>query len=284
MTMKNNIFTKSLMAACTILLLASCQKMSKPALGDYPRDANPPGGPLNFYAAFDGTTTNPLMNAVDSIRANFASDNPLASIDGVSGKAIQGANNKFVKYAKPNDWAVQAKSFTISCWYKHNGQTKNNAGTNGPEYLMSFPSNNGHWSGSSFLFFLEGDNTACAVKTMIVDKTGADTWPTWEGSYQIAGLMNNQWRHIAIVYNATNSTFTLYIDGVANANTRTWGGHGNINLSDAAISEMRIGAGPGNNTNDDWLSCTWKGGIDQFRMYSTALTSAEVAALYAGRK
>jgi hypothetical protein len=47
---------------------------------------------------------------------------------------------------------------------------------------------------------------------------------------------------------------------------------------------MRIGSGPNNNTNDDWLSCTWKGGIDQFRMYSTALTSAEVAALYSARK
>ena len=284
MTMKNNLITKSLLAVCAILLLASCQKMKRPALGDYPRDANPPGGPLNFYAAFDGTSSNPLMNAVDSIRANFASDNPLTSIDGVSGKAIQGANNKFLKYAKPNDWAVQAKSFTIACWYKGNGQTKNNAGTNGPEYLMSFPSSNGHWSGSMFLFFLEGNNTACAVKSMIVDKNGNDTWPTWEGGNSIAGLMNNQWRHIALVYNASTSTFTLYIDGVANSLTRTWGGHGNINLDDSKLSELRIGSGPNNNTNDDWLSCTWKGGIDQFRMYSTALTSAEVAALYTGRK
>ncbi len=44
-------------------------------------------GPLKFYVAFDGTTSNPLMNAVDSIRAKFPSDNPLASIDGAKRKS-----------------------------------------------------------------------------------------------------------------------------------------------------------------------------------------------------
>ena len=87
--MKNNIL-KLLTFTCAVVLIASgCQKMNRPQLGTYPQDANPPGGPLKFYAAFDGTTADPLMNAVDSIRANFASDNPLASVDGVSGKAFQ---------------------------------------------------------------------------------------------------------------------------------------------------------------------------------------------------
>jgi hypothetical protein len=72
------------------LLAWGCQKMSKPALGDFPQDTNPPGGPLNFYLAFDGTSANRAMNAVDSIYATFPSDNPLASVDGVSGKAVQG--------------------------------------------------------------------------------------------------------------------------------------------------------------------------------------------------
>lgn len=78
----------------SVLLLAACQKMKRPALGDYPQDTNPPGGPLKFYAAFDGTSSNPLMNAVDSIRASFPSDNPLASVDGISGKATKGAEGK----------------------------------------------------------------------------------------------------------------------------------------------------------------------------------------------
>jgi hypothetical protein len=62
-----------------VVLAASCQKMTRPALGNYPKDANPPGGPLKFYAAFDGTSSNALMNGVDSIRADFPSNNPLKS-------------------------------------------------------------------------------------------------------------------------------------------------------------------------------------------------------------
>jgi hypothetical protein len=73
----------------------------------------------------------------------------------------------------------------------------------------------------------------------------------------------------------------LYVDGVQNPNVKTWGTHGAINIDNAKISELRIGAGPQNNFNtDDWLSSTWKGQLDQFRFYSVALTQAEVTNLF----
>ena len=282
--MKKNI-QQYLLAATVVLLAASCQKMDRPALGDFPKDANPPGGPLKFYAAFDGTTSDPLMNAVDSIRANFASSNPLTSVDGVSGKGVKGESQKFIRYAKPNDWAKFAKSFTIAFWYKRDGQTKNNTGTNGPEYPVSFKSNNGHWSGANMFVIIEGDNAACAVKVMIADSSNADNWFTWEGGNTIPGLLNNNWRHMALVYSAATSGMTLYIDGVANSNVRVWGTHGDIKIDDTKISEMRIGAGPGTNySSDDWLSSSWKGELDQFRMYDVALTASEIQGLFNGRK
>jgi len=262
----------------------SCQKMDRPESGDYLKDSNPPGGPLNFYVAFDGTTADPLRNAVDSIRANFASDNPLTSSAGVSGKGLKGESKKFVKYAKPNDWAIQAKSFTISVWEKRNGQTQNNIGTNGPEFPFSFKSSNGHWSGGSMLLLLEGNNTACAVKMVVVDKNMGDNWFAWEGGNSIAGLLDNNWHHMAFVYDAATSKMTLYKDGVANSVVLGWGTHGNVNIDNSAISELRIGGGPGTSyTTDDWLSSTWKGDLDQFRMYSTALTAAQVSSLYASK-
>ncbi len=271
--------------AIAALLLSGCQKLDRPALSDFPQDTNPPGGPLKFFAAFDGTTSNPLMNAVDSIRATFPSNNPLGSIDGISGKAIQGANKKFIKYAKPNDWAAQAKSFSISFWYRKDGQTRNNTGTNGPEYIASFKSNNGHWSGSSMLLFLEGNNAAGMVKVMIADAAVADNWFTWEGGNTIPGLLDNRWHHVVLTYEAANSTMTLYVDGVANPNKRTWGTHGNINFNNNAITEFRIGAGPNDNLDsDDWLSSTFKGGIDQFRMYTSVLTNAEIQALFNSKR
>jgi hypothetical protein len=263
---------------------SACQKVERPGLSDYPRDANPPGGPLNFYAAFDGTTNDPLMNAVDSVRAAFPSDNPLTFVDGVRGKALKGESKKFLKYTKPNDWATQAKSFTISFWYKKDGQTKNNTGTNGPEYVMSFPSSNGHWSGANMFVMLEGNNASGQVKVMIADKNMADNWFTWEADRSIAGLFDNAWHHMALVYDAATSGMTLYVDGVANPNVRTWANHGDINIDNSKITEMRIGNGPKNDINtDDWLSSSFKGNLDQYRMYSKALSAAEVQALFANK-
>lgn len=283
---KLNIITKSLAVATTAFVLVACQKIDRPEnVADYPKDTNPPGGPLSFYVAFDGTSTNPLMNAVDSIRANFASDNPLTSVAGISGRGVQGANKKFIKYAKPNDWATLAKSFTISFWYKKNGQTQNNTGTNGPEHVISLKSSNGHWSGSSMLLFLEGNNAGCAVKVMIADRAVRDNWFTWEGGNTIAGLLDNNWHNIILVYSSATSTLTLYVDGVANSNSRVWGGQGDIKIDDSKITEMRIGCGPNNSLDsDDWLSSTFKGSLDQIRMYNTALTSAEVTALFNSKR
>jgi hypothetical protein len=132
---------------------------------------------------------------------------------------------------------------------------------------------------------MEGNNAACAIKVEVVDKTGADNWFTWENANTIAGLLDNNWHHVALVYSAATSGMTLYIDGVANAIVPKWGTHGDINIDDTKISEMRIGCGPGTGYDtDDWLSSSWKGSLDQFRMYSTALTGSEVSALVTGKK
>ena len=103
------------LVASALLITVGCSKKERPALGDYPKDANPPGGPLKFYAAYDGTTADPLMNAVDSIRANFASDNPLASVTGIRGKAVQGTGTKAIKYPSANDFKGST-SCTIAMW------------------------------------------------------------------------------------------------------------------------------------------------------------------------
>ncbi|MES2848808.1 MAG: LamG domain-containing protein [Bacteroidota bacterium] len=276
---------KILIPVAAIILASGCQKMKEPALGTYPADSNPPGGPLEFYVAFDGATANTAMNAVDSTRANFPIDNPLVSTDGVNGKGVQGEAQKFIKYSKPNSWAAKSKSFTISFWYKKDGQTKNNVGGNGPEHVLALKSSNGHWSGAQLLVFLEGDNAAGAVKVMIADATNADNWFTWEGGNTIPGLLDNNWHHVALVYSNATSTMTLYIDGTANSNTRSWGTHGDINIDKDAITELRIGAGPGTGYDtDDWLTSSFKGSLDQVRMYSTDISVSEIQSLFVNKQ
>lgn len=272
------LFQSTILLFTLCVAMTACQKMERPTLGDYPEDTNPPGGPLKFYAAYD-------ESAVDSIRATFPADNPLTFTDGISGKALQGENRKFVKYVKPNDWAALSESFTLSFWLKRDGQTKNNKGTNGPEYIFSLPSSNEMWSKASMMVFLEGNNAKTGVKVWIGDAAKAENWFTWEGDNTISGVLDNQWHHMALVYDAATSTMTLYVDGVANPNARKWGTHGAINIDNSKITEFRVGAGPAAaaDETDDWLASTWKGALDQLRLYSTPLSAAEIATLHTSK-
>jgi len=69
MNLNNKIIKSVLFILVLFIASSSCKKLNRPALGDYPADADPrfplyPGGPLKFYAAFNGISSNPLMNAV----------------------------------------------------------------------------------------------------------------------------------------------------------------------------------------------------------------------------
>jgi hypothetical protein len=281
------------------VVLTSCQKMDKPALGDYPKDANPPGGPLKFYLAFDGTdtaATGKSRNAVDSIRANFPAENPFITngVEGVRGAGItSGGSHKYIKFSSFNGWEASS-SMTISVWFKQDGQTKNNNGTNGPNHFFSLKAqDNYHWSNSVCMFFIEGNNTGLAVKSIFVspsdptnpDSSPADSWFTWEGGNTIPGLCNNQWHHLAMVYDETGSSMTLYVDGVQNPNVGHWTGHGALRLAKTKVSDYRVGAGPSTGYDtDDWLAANLKGSMDQLRLYGTALTASEVQALFAAKQ
>ena len=113
------------------------------------------------------------------------------------------------------------------------------------------------------------------------NSTPADSWFTWEGGQSIAGLCDNQWHHMVVVYDETASTMKLYIDGVQNRNVKTWAGHGALRLSTSYIEEYRVGAGPSNSfDSDDWLAGSMKGSLDQLRLYGVALSATEVQELY----
>lgn len=265
----------SLLALC--ILIASCQKLERPALGNYPKDANPPGGPLKFYAAFDGTTSNPLMNAVDSIRADFPSNNPLQSAQGISGQCVVGDGTDYIKYANANDFISTASSFTISFWEKRNGIPKGNSA-----FFFTFASSNGYWADASMfgLFDWGTNNDSAVLKIDCVDSKLNDNWFQWAGATAVHGIMDNQWHHIAFVYDETTSVMTLYVDGVANPNTQSWGTHGATNMDNSKITEFDI-AGNSQIANLGWGQ-NWEAGnaIDQFRLYAEALSASDVQALY----
>ena len=230
-----------------------------------------------FFVPFD----NPVNATADIISNTLPVSNTTSIISGINGNAMMGGYEKYISYNKPNNWISASQSFSISFWFKLNGQTKNNAGTNGPEYIFSIPSSNGHWSGGQAMLFFETNSTGTQIKLPVVAADMSDTWFVWEGGNAIPGIADNTWRHAVFVYNASTSTMTLYLNGVANAVTAQWGTHGNINMNEATATSFRLGAGPQTVTNDDnWLGSTWKGGLDQFRLFTDALTASEVQSIF----
>lgn len=268
-----------------VLLMASCQKMERPKLGDYPKDANPPGGPLKFYTAFDGTSSDPLRNAVDSVRANFAINNPLTSISGISGKAVQGANQKAIKYGSANDWAAST-SFTVAFW------EKNSVPTGGaPQWLFSLPSHD-FWHQSAFTAFFDHDGAGSTSSLATVKLIIQDQWLEFTGNNRMPGnLLNGNWHHMAFVYDETTSKMSYYVDGqlltgLPSSVTDIKNGsnpRGKMNFHDTysfVVGGWNKHANLGNGApGDAWIQ-SWQGGLDQFRLYGKALTASEISALY----
>lgn len=274
--------------ACLLALgiaIGGCQKLDRPALGDYPKDANPPGGPLKFYTAFDGTTPDPLMNAVDSIRANFPSVNPFTSIPGVSGKAVQGVNQKAISYASANDFS-KATSFTIAFW------EKNSVPVGSPQFLFSLASKD-YWHQSALFALVDHQGAGSTSTDAVVKLAVQDQWFEFTPSNgrMPGNLLNGDWHHVVFVYDQSTSMLSYYVDGKPLTNLKpsqtnvTNNGTPRGALSFANIYGFVLGgwnkhANLGNGApTDDWIQ-SWQGGLDQFRLYGKALSASEVQALY----
>lgn len=279
---KNNFLSIVAAVATAAIVFSGCDKKERPGLGSYLQDANPASGPLKFYASFNGTSTDAQLGALDSIQFTKPITNNMTFADGINGsRGVAGDGSQFIKYGKPNNFANWAESFTVSFWEKRNGMPVGEA-----EFPFSISSTNGNWAGTSMMLLFDhagaGATDALAViKMYLVDRDMGEAWLTWEGGNKVSGVQDNQWHHLAFVYDATTSKITLYVDGVANGNQPTWGTHGRVLLDYGKISGFQIGGRP---KEDLGWGRSWTGNLDQFRMYASALTAAEVQALFANKQ
>ena len=265
-----------------LIVMMGCQKMDRPPLGDYPQDTNPPGGPLKFYAAFDGTTNDALRNGVDSIRANFPTDNPFTSTDGVLGKAVQADGATAIKYANANDF-LTATSATIAMWV-------NNAVNPNTEFYFSLVDTKDYWhSSAAFLLVEHAKVDACTFKFALMDH-----WVEYNSQSFTKPLFDGQWHHLAFVYDETTSKLSVYFDGQnvptpLNSSGADMGdfkdGNGNplgplnlVNATNLIVGGWNKQAGV-TGEGADWVK-GFSGKMDQFRLYGKALSATEVQALY----
>ncbi|HEV8273086.1 MAG TPA: LamG domain-containing protein [Chitinophagaceae bacterium] len=273
--MKNKIHF-CLVLTALILVVSSCSKKDRPSLAEYPKDADPhfplyPGGPLKFYSAFNGTTTDKLMNAVDSVRANFPTNNPLASATGISGMSIKGDGAKAIKYPSANDFNLST-SCTIAMWV-------NNTVNANTELLFSLVSKDYWHESSAFLLLEHATPTKCQLKFALEDH-----WVEYIDNFN-KPLFDGNWHHLAFTYDETSSTVKVYFDGAEVAlppgAAGNFAGLGKLNLKTS--TNLVVGgwnkhadiSGP----TDAWISA-FTGKMDQFRLYGKVLSASEVLALY----
>jgi len=123
------------------LVLASCQKMEKPPLTDYPLDTNPPGSPLKFYAALDG-------RSVDSIKAVFGVDKDVTYVDGIAGQAVQAdvAKKGYVAFPSVSDFG-SSTDFSMSFWMKATLDQKDHSNAAG---VLAFGNSKNFWGNVTF--------------------------------------------------------------------------------------------------------------------------------------
>ena len=280
----NKIIKSCFSVALIALAIYSCDKPDRPQLGDYPKDANPPGGPVKFYTAFDGTTADPLMNAVDSIRANFPASNPLLSIDGISGKAIQGAStkDKAIKYPSANDFA-SSTSWSVAYWMKNVPATDGE-----PEFHFSLASKD-YWHNSGLFLLVEkgGPDPGNSSSQFMACKLAIeDFWVEFVGDQRLPNALNGQWHHLVFVYSSEDSKVKAYVDGQLARTSGTVLKNGSprgastfSNPTNMIVGGWNKHVSGVNGPTDGWLH-SYSGAMDQFRLYGKALTASEVTALY----
>jgi concanavalin A-like lectin/glucanase superfamily protein len=288
-----NSFGKMLLAAGCVVAIASCQKMNRPALGNYPTDTPvTPTTPLRFYTSFDSTSEADKQINIrfkDSISnyPSFFPDKSITAVTGIHGTAMKGSLGNAVKYISANDFAAAAQSFSMAIWIKAPGVPHTN-----PEFVMSLVDKD-YWHNSG-IFLLFDHDQCCGGGTQVSTADSAnvsfavkDNWYTFHGTDRIPKLYDQQWHHLVFVYDQSTSKLTTYLDGHAMTNlsaaATTTGLTGPVNFTPASVSNLVLGgwnkhvgiSGP----TDDWID-SFPGLIDQFRLYTKALSASEVLALY----
>jgi hypothetical protein len=210
---------------------------------------------------------------------------------GIKGQAYKGSTSTFISYASAAA-VVNVKSVTFSMWIKTEPHT------GGAQSLFMLPKTTDFWG--NIFSLIEG--TGPATTMLIKNHLQKDVTPSipWSGQWiehTGANLLTNMfgtWKHLVWTYNASSSTYSMYINGkkldlpagMSKRYTKSpdEGGVGYGDLANSASSKFIIGGfqqhlGAPWGAADGWM-LNYTGLMDEFRIYNAALTDNEVISLY----
>lgn len=252
-------------------LFSSCYKKFDPksyapelSIGGYTSSAEIAPGNLIAYWAFNGSY-------VDSVSGNNGENTGTTFTGGVKGQAMKGAENAYVLF-DPTNAILSAQSFTITYWVNSPQNTDGIVG------LVNLSNKSNFW-GNIDMFFENGSSADKAILKMHVFSNGMDAWL---GNYEVNNIWN-VWTSVALSYDATTSTFKVFVNGSKIA-TQTVENYGPIQFQNSGkmvFGTVQFQTDPSLTTgsgHQDWASYL-TGALDEVRMYNVALSEEDINSL-----
>jgi hypothetical protein len=291
--MKRNL--TYILAFLLVGIIFSCQKMYRPPLGEIIKDPEPPAyNPLKSFFAFENNLTDQGENKLSASQSNTT------YVPGITGQAIQIGLRGYVllpvagdtvKYPNkfigiPKDTIENIGSVSFSFWM--NGTTMPIAG--GAQGLFSISHGSKFWG--NFDCFLENysdatDPSAAFFKFHLYNKD-VEQWVD-NSQFKIKNVLG-RWTHVVVTYDGSTSSFALYKDAVlAGTVTLKSGSYGPLkfnNFNGIVLGSFQFQTNPSRTsaaTAQDW-ALSFKGSLDQFRIYNKVLSASEVQQLFTGKQ
>lgn len=276
------------MAIVFCLGISACQKLDRPAFGEIIPDPLPP--PLQIldsksYWHFDGNArdTGAYKLTVAQKSVSFVAGVTVVP-DVTAGEAAQiGAGGYLVATNLPNELKAPG-SFTVAFWMKGVGPVQG-----GAQGLFAISNSKQFWG--NFEMFLENLNNGSEafIKLHMYNKNASNGIGEEWTEVKIPGALD-KWTHIAVTYDAATSQLTVFADGQpTSVNNKILGGgnYGTLAWDDVTglvLGSFAFQVSPtlASHGAETWAK-SFNGALDQFRIFTKALTPAEVANLYSNK-
>src|SRR5450432_725080 len=129
MNLKNRTFKSIMTFLAAVVIISSCQKLTRPALGNYPKDPpTPPYNPLKSSFSFENNTTDDGENKLASTPSN------ISYVAGITGQAMNVGPAGYLLFplkdtvinsdgfeSIPIDTLKSLGSFTLAFWMNGTG-------------------------------------------------------------------------------------------------------------------------------------------------------------------
>ncbi|MEP7252438.1 MAG: LamG domain-containing protein [Ginsengibacter sp.] len=273
------------------LVITSCQKLERPALGELILDPGPPTLQIlgaNSYWPFDGTSTDTGQNQLSTTTNNISFVPGVTYVLGVTGgSAAQIGTSGYVLAPNLNSSLKAPGSLSLAFWM--NGAPGPIQG--GAQGIFAISNSTQFWG--NLEIFLENysdptDPNAVFMKIHMFNANvtgGGEEW-IQDDNVKLTNVLG-KWTHIALTYDAATSQLTLYKDGApTGVNNMVLGGgtYGDLKFDDASgmvLGSFAFQTNPSLTTHgpETWAK-SFNGALDQFRIYTKALSAAEVKNLY----